>query len=99
MLDNEFQNNPEILSQYGGHNLWVNSFALRKMKVDRNTPDPADGVICKDENGEPTGIFKDIQNNSFLNQWFIGRLTSYKENRDNYLNAVEKCAENGITSA
>jgi predicted amidohydrolase YtcJ len=68
------------------------------MKIDRDTPNPTDGVICEDENGKPTGILKDIQNDSFLNTWFIGRPISCKGNRKNYLGAIKKCSEYGITS-
>jgi len=99
LLDEAFPRNPLILGQYGGHTLWVNSVSLRKMKIDRNTPDPIDGVICRDENGEPTGILKDIQNNGYLNGWVIGRMVSLRENRKNYLEAMKRCSEFGITSA
>jgi len=34
----------------------LNSVALRKLKIDRDTPQPADGKIIKDEKGEPTGL-------------------------------------------
>jgi len=98
MLDEAFPHNPVILSQYGGHNLWVNSATLSKMKIDRDTPNPAGGVICRDKNGYPTGILKDIQDNGFLNTWFIGRLLSLKENRANYLRAIKECSGFGITS-
>ncbi|MFH2001712.1 MAG: amidohydrolase [Planctomycetota bacterium] len=98
ILDEAFPHNPVILSQYGGHNLWVNSITLAKMKIDRDTTDPADGIISRDENGNPTGILKDLQNNGFLNGWVIGRLVSFKENRKNYLRALKECSGYGITS-
>jgi predicted amidohydrolase YtcJ len=97
MLDEVFPENPVILSQYGGHSLWVNSTTLKKMKIDRNTPDPDEGIICRDESGEPTGIIKDV-NNSFLNKWFIKRLISISINRNNIVTALKKCTEYGITS-
>jgi hypothetical protein len=99
MLDEAFPRNPVILSQYGGHNLWVNSCTLSRMKIGRDTPDPARGIICRNPDGEPTGILKDLQDNGFLVKWFIGRLISLKENRSHYLRALEKCSEYGITSA
>ena len=36
----------------------LNSFALRKCGIDRNTPNPPGGEIVKDAKGEPTGILK-----------------------------------------
>ena len=36
----------------------LNSYALRKCGIDRNTPNPPGGEIVKDAKGEPTGILK-----------------------------------------
>jgi len=41
------------------HMLLLNSVALKLAGIDRNTPDPAGGVIVRDAAGEPTGILKD----------------------------------------
>jgi predicted amidohydrolase YtcJ len=38
--------------------LILNSYALRKCGIDRNTPNPPGGEIGKDGNGEPNGILK-----------------------------------------
>ncbi len=38
--------------------LVLNSYALRKCGIDRNTPNPPGGEIGKDGNGEPNGILK-----------------------------------------
>jgi predicted amidohydrolase YtcJ len=38
--------------------LILNSYALRKRGIDRNTPNPPGGEIGKDGNGEPNGILK-----------------------------------------
>lgn len=39
--------------------VWVNSRLLRYLKIDKNTPNPKNGEIEKDENGEPTGLLFD----------------------------------------
>ena len=44
-----------IISNRDHHSAWVNSEALRRCGIDRNTPDPADGRIERDDQGEPTG--------------------------------------------
>ena len=38
---------------------WVNSRLLRYLKIDKNTPNPKNGEIEKDANGEPTGLLYD----------------------------------------
>ncbi len=39
----------------------VNSYALRKCGITKNTPNPPNGEIVKDANGEPNGILKNAQ--------------------------------------
>ena len=41
------------------HSFLANSVALRLAGIDRNTPDPAGGVIVRDAKGDPTGVLKD----------------------------------------
>jgi predicted amidohydrolase YtcJ len=46
---------PVIAVDLWGHSAWVNSAALELANITADTPDPVDGVIQRDENGEPTG--------------------------------------------
>ena len=39
----------------------VNTYALRKCGIDRNTPDPPRGVIVKSADGEPNGILRNAK--------------------------------------
>ncbi|NPV70171.1 MAG: amidohydrolase [Firmicutes bacterium] len=55
-LDRVSPSNPVFLKRACGHACWVNSLALAMAGVDRNTPDPPDGEIVRDETGEATGI-------------------------------------------
>jgi predicted amidohydrolase YtcJ len=59
LLDEAFPENPVVLVQFSGHGMWLNSLALRRYGVDRDTPDPPGGSILRDERGEPTGILRD----------------------------------------
>lgn len=54
-LDAICSEKPVILLSYDGHTTWVNSAALKLRGIDRNTPDPENGVIHRDAVGEPTG--------------------------------------------
>lgn len=58
-LDDLFPDRPVFLSAYDGHTSWVNSAALKAAGITRDTPDPANGVIVRDANGEPTGALKE----------------------------------------
>ncbi len=54
-LDRVLPDRPAFLPNRDGHGAWVNSVALRRAGIDRDTPDPADGRIERDADGHPTG--------------------------------------------
>jgi predicted amidohydrolase YtcJ len=54
-LDRIVPDRPVSLPNRDGHGVWVNSLALKIGGVTRDTPDPADGRIERDEQGEPSG--------------------------------------------
>jgi len=56
-LDRVLPDRPVLLIQMSGHYGWVNSEALRRAGVDRETPDPPGGTIGRDPlTGEPDGL-------------------------------------------
>lgn len=55
-LDRVVGERPAYFNGHDGHTAWVNSAALRAAGIDRDTPDPANGVIERDPDGEPTGV-------------------------------------------
>jgi predicted amidohydrolase YtcJ len=54
-LDAVVHDRPVFLMNRDGHTAWVNSRALQLAAVDASTPDPADGRIQRDQDGEPSG--------------------------------------------
>lgn len=42
-----------------GSSVWVNTKLLNTLKITKDTPNPKDGEIEKDANGQPTGLFFD----------------------------------------
>jgi predicted amidohydrolase YtcJ len=54
-LDAVLPDRPVFLPNRDGHSAWVNAAALHASSVTRDTPDPADGRIERDEAGEPSG--------------------------------------------
>jgi predicted amidohydrolase YtcJ len=56
MLDRVAPRHPVLLRSQDHHSAWVNSLALELAGVGASTPDPADGTVVRDEQGEPTGL-------------------------------------------
>src|SRR5712671_725166 len=59
ILDDVVPDRPVYLIAFDGHSSWANSKALAMAGIDRNTPDPPNGKIVRDENGEATGALKE----------------------------------------
>ena len=55
LLDAVVPDRPAAMRCADGHSSWVNSRALEIAGIGRDTPDPENGRIVRDENGEPTG--------------------------------------------
>jgi predicted amidohydrolase YtcJ len=55
VLDEVVPDRPVYLPNRDGHGGWVNSKALKIAGITRDTPDPRDGRIERDELGEPSG--------------------------------------------
>lgn len=69
-LDAIAPENPVYLKHMGGQYAVVNSYALALAGIDKDTPNPAGGVIVKDpETGEPTGLLS-----HYSAQNLVGRL-------------------------
>lgn len=94
-IDEVAPKNPVILWRICGHIAVVNTLALRKAGIDKNTPDPPGGVIDRDEKGEPTGVLKE----SAIE--LIRRIIPSPSFKD-YLNAlkrgVQELLSHGITT-
>lgn len=58
-LDKVSKDRPIYLVRVDGHAAWVNTLALEKAGIGRDTPDPQGGAIVRDEDGLPTGILID----------------------------------------
>jgi len=56
LIDAVVPDRPVYLSANDVHSAWVNTAALRELGIDRDTPDPLDGRIGRDESGEPDGM-------------------------------------------
>lgn len=59
MIDAVTPDNPVSVNRYDGHEVLVNSVALKLAGITAQTPNPPGGEIVKDKDGNPTGILKD----------------------------------------
>jgi predicted amidohydrolase YtcJ len=59
LLDEIMPDRPVLLTAYDGHTTWANSKALAMAGITKDTPNPPNGVIVRDANGEPTGALKE----------------------------------------
>jgi hypothetical protein len=52
-------NNPVWVNRSDGHMMLANALAMKLAGISKDTPDIPGGVIVRDHDGNPTGIFKD----------------------------------------
>ncbi len=91
ILDKVSPNNPVVIQRRGGHAVWVNSVALEKSGITKDTAAPPGGEIVKDpETGETTGILKEAASN-LLKVW------DKPKPKEDIERALEHAAQMGIT--
>ncbi|MBB5987100.1 amidohydrolase [Sphingobium lignivorans] len=93
-LDAAAPNNPVILVRNGGHSSVSNSMALKIAGLDRNAPEPKNGLIERDANGELNGI---IRERNDLVRKFVPPAT-WVEMRPAYITWLKHILSLGITS-
>lgn len=59
LLDRIVPDRPVLLESHDGHVAWVNSRALALAGITRETPEPPDGRIVREDGGDPSGALVD----------------------------------------
>lgn len=59
-LDRYVSDRPVFLENEDGHGAWVNSCALERCGITKETPDPESGKIFRDEEGNATGYLDEL---------------------------------------
>ena len=100
ILDEIFPDNPVALTRIDGHAVWLNSEALQICgfynKSENEKPTPAGGVIIRDPDGFPTGVF--IDNAKIAIDLIIPPFTD-NQKKQFLLTAISKLNKNGFTHA
>lgn len=95
LIDDVTRDTPVFVYRLDGHMALANALAMKLAGVGRDTKDVPGGVIVRDGNGDPTGIFKDAA--VALIQRVIPPATP-EQLRSAILAAEKYAAENGVTS-
>lgn len=94
-LDEIFPNRPVLLTDRDGHQSLANGRALALARVTRGTPDPVNGRIGRDANGEPSGLLQESA--ASLVRRLIPPLTT-EQVYQALLAEMDKAASFGLTS-
>ncbi len=95
LIDDVTPQNPVFVMRLDGHMGLANALAMKLAGVDRNTKDVPGGVIVRDPEGNPTGMFKDAA------MTLINRVIpplSLQQTETAVLAAQREAARNGVTS-
>jgi len=95
LIDDVTPHHPVFVNRWEAHSMLANSRAMQLAGVDKNTPDVAGGIIERDADGHPTGIFVDAA------KGLIERVIppASKAQLIHYLRAAQShAAKHGITS-
>lgn len=94
-LDKISTENPIVATRVCIHIAVVNSKALELLNINKDTAQPDGGQFDVDENGEPTGIFREA-----ARYMIYDRLpkTSVEDIKDMMVNAIDHMNRDGITS-
>ena len=65
-LDAAAPQHPVALWSKDAHVLWVNSLALQRASISSDTPEPSNGAILRDSDGNPTGILQEYEATSLV---------------------------------
>lgn len=96
VLDAVSATRPLIFESVGGHSYWLNSAALKMIGIDKDTPDPANGLIDRaPETGEIIGTLQEAARD--LADPFIP-LPTIEQQRDAILYTTRLFNSLGITS-
>ncbi|PZU06111.1 amidohydrolase [Sphingomonas sp.] len=93
-LDAAAPDNPVVLTRAGGHSAVGNSAALKLARIDRSTPDPKNGLIERDADGEANGV---IRERSDLYYSLVPE-DSWEQLRPGFITSIKALLPLGITS-
>jgi len=94
-LDSVSPDTPVAIYDISGHSVWANSRALALAGIGHDTKNPPDGIIERDDHGDPTGILREA-----AGQLVIGLIPppTPEENAEALARALNTLLSYGVTS-
>lgn len=97
-LDSVCPDVPVVLRSVCQHYVWTNTKALEKAGISKETKDPKNGLIYRDEEGNPTGIFQELPAVNLMKRTLPEADYTVDEYKESILKFQEKFAKPvGIT--
>ncbi len=96
MLDSVTGGRPAFIFSKDQHSAWVNSKALKIAGITSTTKEPEGGAIVRFENGEPTGILREMS--SYIDIYKKIPSPSKSKLQQLYKQALQFAYENGVTA-
>ena len=95
MLDEVVPDRPVVLWSDGPHGVWVNSAALERARIDKDTRVPPATVFLRDETGEPSGVFL---GRGLLGLFRFVPLEDFGAIQDGIVHGLDEARRLGVTS-
>lgn len=95
VIDKIFPKIPVALQSEDGHNLWLNSKALKILNINKNSIPPKGGKYKKNKKGELTGIIQDTAAFNLLDKIYDFSQKEFQIALDEFSKIL---AKNGVTS-
>ncbi|KAA0092065.1 hypothetical protein CIW49_29960 [Mycolicibacterium sp. P1-18] len=102
LLDTAVSDRPCLCQDFSEHEHWVNSKMLELMEITKETPDPVPGLemFVRDENGEPTGLLRELVHLHFVDRLYenIGWTPPHELTAERVGDFFRFMTEHGVTA-
>lgn len=99
VIDSIFPDQPVIIMEQTSHSMWVNSAALEKAGINKNSPEPQGGKNLKDEyTGELNGILMDNAGDIVMEIAWNSLEEQFDQSYEGMMTGLDEARSHGITT-
>ncbi|AIS57408.1 amidohydrolase [Vibrio coralliilyticus] len=99
VIDSVFPDQAVIIMEQTSHSMWVNSVALEKAGIHKNSPEPQGGKILKDEyTGELNGILMDNAGDIVMEIAWNSLEEKFDQSYEGLMVGLDEARSHGITT-